>query len=623
MRRKDRGIDFEEVVSDVEREPNPVELPLKPGLFKAIFTVTVIICLLFLANALFLAVAKGNFYKTRAERNMHKEIPILAQRGLIVDRFGKPILENKFVLSAFLNPSVMLQMGEKDEALKALSETLNIPEMEIKDKLSSANLEENINLKIAEDISTSDAIKLKDLSLNSISVEGDYKRHYVSPAFSHVLGYVGLPTKEDLESNEKINLLDSIGKAGLEKYYNDILLGRHGEKIILRDARLNEQEEKLIKEPETGETLQTTLDGELQEYFYERLLAYMKTKGQTAGAGIAINPKNGEVLSLISLPSFEPDNISKYLNAKNQPLFNRVVSGLYSPGSTIKPLHATAALEEGVISTTASINSRGQIEIPNPYFPDNPSYFVDWKAHGWVNLYSAIARSSNIFFYTVGGGLPKNEAGIVQGTSYPINSLGITRLNKYWLLFGLGRETGIDLGVEPTSFLPTAEEKEKRTGIPWRVGDTYNISIGQGDLNITPLQILDTIIAVANEGLVYRPKINMNRPEELLFDVSDMAKSLKEVKIGMQDAVSRTYGTAYMLSGLPIKVAAKTGSAQTALNTKTNAMFVGYAPADNPTIAILILIEDAVEGSSNTLPIARDVFEWYYQNRLSPASSKI
>ena len=240
---------------------------------------------------------------------------------------------------------------------------------------------------------------------------------------------------------------------------------------------------------------------------------------------------------------------------------------------------------------------------------------MDWRPHGWVNLRSALARSSNVYFYTVGGGFEN------------VKGLGINRLKEYWQRFDLDKQTGIDLEGEGVGFLPDPDEKEKRTGQIWRIGDTYNVSIGQGDLAVTPIRLLVFFSSLANSGKVLQPFlvkkivnekgeiIKENQPTEI-FNYVDWQDEIKEVQKGLQDAVSKPYGTASLLYDLPYKTSAKTGSAQIANNTKTNAFFVGYGPSDHPQIAVLVLVEDAKEGSINTLPIAHDVLKWYYENRL-------
>jgi penicillin-binding protein 2 len=278
----------------------------------------------------------------------------------------------------------------------------------------------------------------------------------------------------------------------------------------------------------------------------------------------------------------------------------------------VKSRRALAALHEGVITPNTTVYSKGYIEIPNPYVPDKPSRFVEFNQEelGLLNVRSAIARSSNVFFYTAGGGF--------EG----IKGLGISRLYTYWQKFGFGSKTGVEADNENIGFLPTPEEKEQRTHQPWRIGDTYNVSIGQGDFRVSPLQLLNAIASIANNGVMYRPNLvhsigdgPVTTPVQVL-DYSDWKMELTEVQAGMRDGVQKTYGRSYLLHDLPFTSAAKTGSAQIANNTKTNALFVGYAPFENPQIAIEVLIENAVTGSLNAVPIAKDVLNWYYQNRL-------
>ena len=332
------------------------------------------------------------------------------------------------------------------------------------------------------------------------------------------------------------------------------------------------------------------------------------------------------MLAWISATSFDGNafsggdsvKIAELLSSPPKPLFNRAVSGIYTPGSTVKPLIAVAALAEKVVTPRKEIFSSGSIEIPNPYDPERPSVFLDWKPHGWVDLYSALARSSNVYFYSVGGGF-----GDVSG-------LGIARIKTYWEKFGFGKKSGLDLTEENDGFLPDPEEKKKRTGDIWRLGDTYNATIGQGDLLVTPLQLINYISVLANGEKLYRPylaakiktgsgKIIKETQPEILADYSGLRGEIAEVRKGMEDAVKKEYGTAHLLSGLPFAVAGKTGSAQIQNNAKTNAFFVGYAPANpppgGPEIAILVLVEDAREGSLNAVPIAKDVLSWYYENR--------
>lgn len=597
-----KEIDFDEVISDTAASGlNALEQPLRPFVFRGVIFTTILAAIVFSTAVLLLAGVNHNRYLKRAEANINQEVPLIAPRGIITDRNGLPLLENQAIFSVFLQVSEMVRYNEKEAVLQAAENILGLDRNDVLKNLESTNFESII---LARDVSREQAIAIKTLGLKSLIAENDYRRHYKDPAFAHVLGYVGLVNREDLLANEDLVLNDLIGRSGLEAYYDNRLRGQNGTISAYRNALGEVESVSRTKEPEPGSELKTTIDADLQKYFYESLLQGLNRLGRTSGVGIALNPQNGEVLALVSLPSFDANNLSAYLDDANRPLFNRAVSGVYSPGSTIKPIHAVAALNEGVVSTEKRVYSAGYIEIPNPYDATKPSRFLDWRAHGWVNLYSAIARSSNIYFYAVGGGFED------------VRGLKIAKISEYWKRFGLDKKTGIDLPGEASGFLPNPEEKEKRTGTPWLLGDTYNVSIGQGDLQITPLELISAISAISNEGIAFQSHLLKDEQPELLLDVSNLEPSLKEVRLGMEDAVNQSYGTAHLLSTLPTRIAAKTGSAQIALNTKINALFVGYAPADNPQIAILILVEDAREGSLNTIPIAKDFFQWYYDNRL-------
>ncbi|KKW00512.1 MAG: FtsI protein [Candidatus Wolfebacteria bacterium GW2011_GWE1_48_7] len=457
------------------------------------------------------------------------------------------------------------------------------------------------------------------MSYDDIQIENDFTRQYEEPGmFSHVTGYVGLVSDKDMEKDSDLLLNDLIGKSGLELQYDEELRGTNGATIDYRNAKNESLGQQTEIAPERGRNAYLTIDGGLQTYFYGRLKEQLENMGRTAGAGIAMDPDTGEILAMVSLPTFDNNEITREdLVNPNRPLFNRVVSGLYNPASTIKPLVATAALHEGVVDTNKSVYSKGYIEIPNPYHPDQPSRFVDWKAHGWVNVYSALARSSNIYFYATGGGFED------------IKGLGIERLRSYWHTFGLDEKTGIDMPGEKVGFLPSIEEKEERTKLPWRIGDTYNVSIGQGDLTTTPIELINYIASISTKGKMYRPFIMKKlvnekgetikeQQPEILRDISQLAGSMNEVEKGMIETTQKEYGTAKLLKNLPFVVAGKTGSAQVSMKQKTNAFFTGYGPVgEEKKIVILVLIEDAREGGSNSVPVAYDVFRWYYENRIS------
>ena len=603
----------EAVLDDIAKDFDLLEMPLSRAVFKLVIFSAIVIAAIVTARIFFLGIVKNDFYQARAIANAGQTITVEAERGGIFDRFGNPLVKNQPVFRLNLILAELLKESQRRKTIQAIKDILNIDVEQMENLLNSVNLENSDSVALPVDLSEEEAKKIKNLNLNSLRVANSFEREYIEPQiFSHLTGYTGLANKEDLEKGFSLN--DIAGKSGLEKYYDKELRGKDGKIIYYRNAKAEIIDNKFLNDAQPGYSIKTTIDSELQAFFYNQLKNKLSEAGSLNGVGIALNPKNGEVLSLISLPGFDSNNISdKILNSPGKPFFNRAISGLYAPGSTIKPLVALAALKENIVKPKDKIFSAGYLEIPNPYYPDQPSRFLDWKPHGWVDLYSALARSSNVYFYEGGGGFEGQKG------------LGIEKLKEYWQKFGFSEKTGIDLPGEANGFLPDPEQKKNND--LWRIGDTYNVSIGQGDLLTTPIEIIAYIAGIANNGKIYRPSIMKNivdsngdlirqNEPQLIKDLSDLSAYIPEVQKGMADVVNKNYGTAYLLSDLPFKVAGKTGTAQIKQNTEINAFFIGYAPLDDPQIAILVLVEEAKEGSSNAVPIAKEVFKWYYENRL-------
>ncbi|MFA6365556.1 MAG: penicillin-binding transpeptidase domain-containing protein, partial [Candidatus Paceibacterota bacterium] len=563
-------------------------------------------------------VVKKEAYTSRALDNMSDTKVKPAPRGIIFDRFGKSLVKNDPSFNVFLFPKLLPESPEaRVLAIERIATIINMDTATLIGMIQKKDWNVSDKLFLLGDASQEQLVELSSSEGLGIRIEDGFKREHEVPfAFSQLIGYTGLVGESDLSENKNLVLADQIGRSGLEDYYDSYLRGINGKEVTFRNAKGIMQGEQVETNSKPGKSVRTFIDREFQEYFYTRLKEGLATLGRDVGLGIAINPENGEVLALVGTPGFETGKIGAALNDPRKPLFNRAVSGVYNPGSTIKPLVATGALTDGIVAPEKQFFSPGYIELPNPYNPDQPSRFLDWKPQGWVDIYAALARSSNVYFYEVGGGF-KDQKG-----------LGIAGLNKWWELFGLSKKTEIDLPNEKVGFLPNPDWKEKKTGQPWRIGDTYNVSIGQGDFSITPIELINYIAAIANGGTFYKPRIvNFITDESgkemlrsypsVLSDIREMiAKAVPEVQHGMRDAVQKPYGTANLLASLPFEAAAKTGTAQIENNAKTNAFFVGYAPYKNPKIAILVLIENSREGSHNTIPIAKDVLLWYYDNRL-------
>ena len=608
----------EAVLDDLAEGYNSLELPLSQKVFKLIGAAVFFILLVVAARFIYLTWWKGDFYDKQAFINASQITTVKAERGIIFDRFNKQLVKN---ISVFrLNLKIVELLKNKEETKRtsnSVESILGLPAGYLENLIKNVDLEKQDSIALAKNLTIEEVIKIKNLNLAGAKIEESFDREYMFPEmFSHIIGYIGAATKKDISVNPDLSLNDAAGKSGVESYNDKELTGQNGKIADYRNAFGETIENKLLQNAVSGRHLYLTVDAEFQSYFYGRLKQGMNAVGSQSGVGLAIDPSNGEILAMASLPSFNPNNITENdLTNSYKPLFNRAVSGLYTPGSTIKPLVAVAALNEKIVSPDDQFFSAGYLEIPNPYSPDNPSRFLDWKPHGWVNLYSAIARSSNVYFYIVGGGF--------EG----IKGLGIEKLKEYWGKFGLGAQTGVDLPFEESGFLPDPLYKEKNNNGIWRIGDTYNVSIGQGDLLVTPLQLVNYIAAISNNGKAYRPfvvkKIVSGAGEttketqpEIIFDNAELFRHIEEAKKGMIDAVGKPYGTAHLLSDLPFLSAAKTGTSQVEVKTKINAFFVGYAPVDNPRIVVLILIENAKEGGLNAVPVAKDVLNWYYINRI-------
>ncbi len=472
------------------------------------------------------------------------------------------------------------------------------------------------------------ALKLLTKKINGLEIVPSFKRKYLGhQEIGNLIGFVSFPDKNDKYYPEEF-----IGKSGLELTYQDYLRGTPGKVVYKRESG-NLKKISEIK-PSPGFSLYLTIDSEFQKRAFMLMDRYFRENGYQSGALVALNPKNGEVLALISYPSYDPnwffedkEKFLEALNDKNHPFFNRVVSGLYTPGSTIKLIVAAAALEEKIVTPQTKIYSAGYLRIPNLYFPGVYSVFRDNKIHGWTDIRKAISDSVNVYFYVVAGGYPQpnDEIPIKEG-------LGIYRLIKYWKLYNLGQKTGIDLIGEKSGFLPSPETKANKLADPiWRLGDTYNVAIGQGDLLVTPLQIaLWTSAFAVNK--IYQPflvkkiispegKVIFERQPKILKEKLINEENLKVIQEGMRQTV--TQGTAKILNDLPIDVAGKSGTPEIYGKKRLNAIFTGYFPYQDPQVVMTLLIENVPIGSVATLPLYRDLVLEYYNLNLKNQSAKV
>ena len=436
-------------------------------------------------------------------------------------------------------------------------------------------------------------------------------RAYLSPGFSHLLGYVSYPNQDSAGNYWQDEF---VGKDGLEKQYNDGLKGENGAKIVETDALGKIYSENIINAPEQGSDLITTIDARIQKELFSIIQNLSESQDFAGGAGIIIDVGNGEIITSTSFPEYNSEilsfgkdasKINNYLTDERKVFLDRDISGLYTPGSIVKPFFALGALVEGVIDPYKEILSTGSISIPNPYFPGEKTIFKDWRVNGWTNMMEAIAVSSDVYFYEIGGGF-ENQKG-----------LGIVNIGKYATLFGLGNKTGIDLPDEKEGTVPSPEWKIKNfKGDPWRIGDTYHTAIGQYGFQVTPMEMARAVAAIANNGKLLTPHLVLSDFEkENQISLIDLKKEYFDiVRQGMREAV--TYGTALALNVPYAEVAAKTGTAQIGIaKNKVNSWVIGFFPYTNPKYAFVMMMEAGPStNSTGASSIMRELLDWMSVN---------
>ncbi|MFA6098442.1 MAG: penicillin-binding protein 2 [Patescibacteria group bacterium] len=561
----------------------------------------------------YLQIIRGDEYKLAAEENRIRVEEIKAPRGNILDRNGNVLAYNipNFVLQ-LIPADFTNNEAEKNNIIDKISSILKIDFQKLKETISAADATSYQPVVLADHIPYDQAILLKISSSNwpGIGLKTDSFRKYSNDfSFSHVLGYVGKLTTEEYKTLDNYTLDDYVGKSGLESYYESELKGEKGKKEIEVDSFGKEKKVVAETQPTQGRNLTLTLDEKLQSALYNALENELKVnKSATGGSAVAIDPKTGEVLALVSYPSFNDNNFTlgvssdeynNIISNPERPLFDRSISAEYPSGSTIKPLIASAALQEGIVNEYTTFLSSGGIQIDKWFFPD-------WKAggHGVTDIKKALAESVNTYFYMIGGGDNNNFTG-----------LGVEKIKKYLSLFGLNSPLGIDLPGEASGFLPDKDWKEKTKGEPWYIGDTYHLAIGQGDLLVTPLQVASYTATIANGGTFYRPyliKSFLNQKNNTSSDLVPeiirnnfiSSQNIRIVQEGLRQGV--TTGSSSILNNFPVAVAGKTGTAQFGNEGKSHGWFTCYAPYDNPEIAITVVIEGGGEGHLSALPVARE-----------------
>ncbi len=572
----------------------------------------------------YLQIAQYAHYQTLAENNRISLVPIVANRGLIIDKNGVVLAHNFFVYTLEITPS---KVKDLEATITGLSQFVEIGALDRKRfnkfRAQSRNFE---SLPIRTHLNELEAAKfaVNHYRFPGVEIKSRLFRHYpLGKLGSHMVGYIGRINDNDLVGLEKSDQLsnykgsDHIGKSGLEQFYESYLHGTTGFQQVEIDADGHAVRVLSSTSPTPGDNLILSADSKMQEIAETAF-------GNRRGALVAINPKTGEVLSFVSMPTFDAnlfvdgidlDNWKSLNDSLDKPLINRPLRGIYPPGSTFKPFVALAGLENGKRTPPFSIQDSGFFTLPN-----STHHYRDWKpgGHGMVDIQRAITISCDTFFY-----------GLAM-------ELGIEKLSAFVGHFGFGRLSGLDIKGENAGLLPTPDWKQRRFKQPWYQGETVITGIGQGYTLVTPMQLAQATAILANNGVAMKPhlvskieKAITGQPLVIAPLIQDKieinAENLEIVKRGMV-AVTLPGGTAASIgANAPYSIAAKTGTAQVVgirQNEKYNAssiderhrdhaLFIAYAPAENPTIALAVIVENGGHGGSAAGPIARKVMDYY------------
>ncbi len=555
VRRRGREIEPDEILLDAHNLPSlnthqfegRFERPITKRAVALLGAGFLCIGLVFVWQAWTLMVRQGEAYAIRSENNRIRHVPVFAERGVIYDRAG-----------------VELAWNAPNDA-DAFAE----------------------------------------------------RRYREEAGLAHVLGYVGYPSKD---SQGFFYREDFIGKSGVEAFFDDELGGENGTQLVETNALGSIVSANVARMPKDGKNVTLSIDANVTSALYREIRGLAEQVGFVGGAGIIMDVRTGELLAITSYPEYDShaltnesseETVAAFRDDPAMPFLYRAVSGLYAPGSIIKPFVALAALNEGVVTPEKSILSTGALVVPNPYDPSRPTIFRDWRAHGLVDMRRALAVSSDEYFYRIGGGFA-GEPG-----------LGIERIERYMRAFGFGAPTGFALTAEPEGVIPNPAWKEAQfEGDPWRIGNTYHTAIGQYGMQVTPLQVVRAIAALANQGTLVTPRITFGQVtagtvsavhESGLtkpVDIEINASHFRIVEEGMRQAV--TEGTAQGLSMYDVQVAAKTGTAELGIEKQfVNSWVTGFFPYEEPRYAFAIVMERGpVYNLTGGTYVMRRVLEW-------------
>ena len=530
---------------DVHQFEGRLEKPISSKVFYFFWIFCFIVLIVFISRIWQLQVVKGNELKERSENNSLKQILLIAPRGLVYDRNAELLIWNDLTLEE--NTDVRRVYSEKQ-------------------------------------------------------------------GLSNLLGFLKYPAKD---KNGFYYEEEFVPKDGVELFLNETLTGKNGLKLVEISVTGDVISESTVELPRSGENLTLSIDSGVQSYLYKTMAELAERVGFQGGAGVIMDIHSGEILAMSTFPEYNSETLNEgidvekiegYFNNKNNPFLNRVISGLYTPGSIVKPFVAFAALEENIISPNKEIISTGKLVLPNPYNPAEPSIFKDWKAHGAVDMRRALAVSSDVYFYQIGGGFADQKG------------LGIERLEKYFRMFGLASKTGLVDDREAIGIIPNPKWKEETfDGEIWRIGNTYHTAIGQYGMQITPIQAVRAIAAIANGGYLVTPSFvfTSTSSPQTGKNIGGNIENYKIVREGMRQAVAVVGGTAGGLNISSVAIAGKTGTAELGAQKQfVNSWSIGFFPYENPKYAFAVVME---RGPASNLVgstyVMRQLLDWMTVNK--------
>ncbi len=564
-------------------------LALRGAIVILLSTTLMIVCGLRLAQ---IQVDHGHYYRYQAEQNRVRLVPVPSDRGNITDRNGRLLAANRLSRSVYIWPRYQSRYQWQTTA-KRLGAVLNLPAEEIIEKLERVNYSSALPIRISQQVSPTAFVTLAEQApqMAGVQVIGESNRFYPHGSLaSHILGYIGEANEKDMMANPDYPMGMVVGQMGVEQLANNRLEGVWGSRLVEVDVQGREVRWLGVRSPQSGSQVRLTLDLDLQK-------AAESALKQRRGAVVALNVQTGEVLALASGPSFDPNIFTRRvtlnewedLQGESQPFLNRALQG-YPPGSTFKLVTATAGMQSGKFSPSSTVGTAASISVGGIQFWEHSN-----RGYGVIGFPQAIAQSSNTFFYQVG------------------IAAGPQQISHWGQVLGVGTTDNLGLDGGSGGVLPTPEQKEALYNEPWYTGDTVSMAIGQGVVQVTPLELATIVSTIVNGGHRVKPHLfsdQTNTAATARVETGIPPEVLAVIRAGMVSAVQS--GTARRLNDGSIPLTGgKTGTAEVVGKT-SHSLFVGFGPADNPQIAIAAIVENGGYGSTAALPIAHEIYKAYF-----------